>query len=93
MSSPLMLCIESMIDRHYATAVIFITPLTIFIAEFGSGLPLSAVDSQSIITARLLDTALGCAVGFLGGMLIHSKKLPQPFRQIETRLLKVFGEK
>ncbi|WP_201534498.1 FUSC family protein [Psychrobacter ciconiae] len=87
----MMLCIESMIDRHYAIAVIFITPLTIFIAEFGSGLPVSAAHSQAIINARLLDTVLGCAVGFAGGWVIHSTKLQAPFQKIEAYLLAKFS--
>lgn len=87
----MMICIESMIDRHYATAVVFITPLTIFIAEYGSGLPVSSAQSQSIITARLLDTALGCAVGLAGGWVIHSSTLQAPFRKVESYLLTKFS--
>lgn len=87
----MMICIESMIDRHYAIAVIFITPLTIFIAEYGSGLPVSAAHSQAIINARLIDTALGCVVGLAGGWVIHSSKLQAPFQKIEAYLLAKFS--
>lgn len=87
----LMLCIESLVDRHYGLAVVFITPLTIFIAEYGSGLPLSQRVYQEVIQARLLDTILGCAVGFSGGIAMHSSSLRAPLVRLEKKLLKHFG--
>ena len=63
----LMLCIETLVDRHYGLAVIFITPLTIFIAEYGSGLPFTEQAYQEVILARLFDTVIGCLVGLSGG--------------------------
>ena len=47
----MMLCIESLVDRHYGLAVVFITPLTIFIAEYGSGLPLTSAAYQEVTRA------------------------------------------
>lgn len=87
----MMLCIESLVDRHYGSAVIFITPLTIFIAEYGSGLPLSPSLYQEVMRARLLDTALGCIVGLIGGLVIHSTNLRVPLRRMEKWLLARFG--
>lgn len=87
----MMLCIESLIDRHYGLAVIFITPLTIFIAEYGSGLPLTSNAYQEITHIRLLDTLLGCLVGLSGGVVIHSTNLRVPLRRIENWLLTRFG--
>ncbi|WP_372843269.1 FUSC family protein [Psychrobacter sp.] len=87
----MMLCIESLVDRHYGLAVIFITPLTIFIAEYGSGLPLSSAVYQEVTHARLLDTLLGCMVGLGGGVVMHSTNLRVPLRRIEKRLLARFG--
>ena len=86
-----MLCIESLVDRHYGLAVIFITPLTIFIAEYGSGLPLSSALYQEVTHARLLDTLLGCMVGLGGGVVMHSTNLRVPLRRIEKWLLARFG--
>lgn len=70
--------IESMITRHYGLAVMIITPLTIFIAEFGGGHAASLAEpgnmaAQALIEARLLDTALGCFIALLGGLFMHSK--------------------
>ena len=87
----MMLCIESLIDRHYGLAVIFITPLTIFIAEYSSGLPHSTQVYGEVIQARLLDTLLGCMVGLGGGVVMHSTNLRVPLRRIEKWMLTRFG--
>ncbi|MRR50697.1 MAG: FUSC family protein [Rhodocyclaceae bacterium] len=61
--------IETMIVRHYGIAVVFITPLTIFLAEaatLGQGSPLI------VIEARLVDTLLGAVIGLAGGVCLHS---------------------
>lgn len=87
----MMLGIESLVDRHYGLAVILITPLTIFIAEYGSGLPLSKQIYQQVIQARMLDTALGCLVGISGGLAMQSSLLRLPLERLECRLLQRFG--
>lgn len=87
----MMLCIESLIDRHYGLAVVFITPLTIFIAEYGSDLPASVQNYQSVIQARLIDTALGCLIGLSGGIAMHSTALRKPIQRLEQWLVVRFG--
>lgn len=87
----MMLCIENLIDRHYGLAVIFITPLTIFIAEYGSSLPVLESAYQGVIHARLFDTIIGCLVGLGGGVVIHSTNLRVPLRRMENWLLARFG--
>lgn len=87
----MMLCIEFLVDRHYGLAVVFITPLTIFIAEYGSGLPLTSAVYQEVTHTRLLDTLLGCMVGLGGGVVMHSTNLRVPLRRIEKWLLTRFG--
>ncbi len=87
----MMLCIESLIDRHYGLAVVFITPLTIFIAEYGSGLPVSAQNYQAVIHARLLDTVMGCVIGLGGGVAMHSTALRVPLQRLERWLVLCFG--
>ena len=58
--------IEFVVVRHYAFAVVFITPLTIFLAEAGNpGMV------NEVIAARLWDTLLGSAMGLLGGYCLH----------------------
>ena len=86
----MMLFIEHLVDRHYGLAVIFITPLTIFIAEYGSGLPFSEQAYQVVMRARLYDTAIGCLVGLSGGVVIHSTNLRIPLRRMENWLLTRF---
>jgi len=66
--------IESAIVRHYGFAVVFITPLTILLAEaatMGRGSP------ALLMQARFFDTLLGCLVGLLGGICLHSPRLRQ----------------
>jgi uncharacterized membrane protein YccC len=87
----MMVFIESLIDRHYGLAVVFITPLTIFIAEYGSGLPLTSAAYQEVTHTRLLDTLLGCVVGLSGGVVMHSTNLRVPLRRMEQWLLTRFG--
>ena len=87
----MMLCFESLVDRHYGLAVVFITPLTIFIAEYGSGLPLTSAVYQEVMHTRLLDTLLGCLVGLGGGVVMHSTNLRVPLRRIEKWMLTRFG--
>lgn len=83
----LMLCIEALVDRHYGLAVIFVTPLTIFIAEYGSTVSLAQFGVQEVIRVRMLDTTIGCMVGLSGGLVIHSAKLRAPLQRFEEWLL------
>jgi len=81
MITALTLVIEIMIVRHYGLAVIFITPLTIFLAEaanLGHGSP------TLLIQARFLDTILGSVVGLMGGICLHSPR----FRDVAGRHLR-----
>jgi uncharacterized membrane protein YccC len=64
--------IEMLIVRHYALACIFITPLTIFLADIGS---LFTVDSDLLISARFTDIAVGSLIGGIGGWLLHHQQL------------------
>ncbi|SEH43562.1 Fusaric acid resistance protein-like [Magnetospirillum fulvum] len=69
MMTALAFVIETLVVRNYGMAVVFITPLTIFLVEaggFGPGMP------STLIEARLLDTILGSAVGLAGGICLHS---------------------
>lgn len=73
--------VETAVVRHYGFAVIFITPMTILLAEaatLGQG-PVAA-----LIEARFYDTVLGCLVGLVGGVCIHSAR----FRAVVGRPLR-----
>jgi uncharacterized membrane protein YccC len=73
--------IETLVVRHYGLAVIFITPLTILLAE-ASHIGLGT--SEAILWARLLDTALGAVVGVAGGICLHSPS----FREVLGRYVR-----
>ncbi len=63
--------IEVLVVRHYGLAVIFITPLTLFLADVGAGTQASA---GALIASRFWDIVLGSAFGLLGGLFIHHRK-------------------
>jgi uncharacterized membrane protein YccC len=82
--------IEILVVRHYGLAVIFITPLTILLAEstrLGLGSP------DTVLLARLFDTVLGSLVGLAGGVCLHSPRFRDGFgrqlrRFLPSRLLR-----
>ena len=75
--------IESVVVRHYGVAVIFVTPLTILLAE-GSRLGHGSPDAT--LMARLLDTVLGSLVGLGGGACLHSPRFRAPLSRQLRRL-------
>jgi hypothetical protein len=77
----LVFVIESLVVRHYGLAVIFITPLTILLAEAAT---LGAAPLAELIESRFIDTVLGCIVGLVGGICLHSAR----FRAVVGRPLR-----
>jgi hypothetical protein len=73
--------IETAVVRHYGFAVIFITPLTILLAEAAT---LGQGSAASLIQARFIDTVLGCVVGLIGGICLHSPR----FRDVAGRQMR-----
>ena len=65
----LTLVIETLVVRHYGLATVFITPLTITLAEAGQG---TAMAARPLMEARLADTALGAVLGLAGAACLHS---------------------
>ena len=73
-SLPLMIMVltfivETLVVRHYGLAVIFITPMTLLLADaslLGHG------STGSLLQARLLDTVAGSFAGLLGGVVLHA---------------------
>lgn len=63
--------VEVLVVHHYGLAVIFITPLTMLLAE-GSA---SRVLHESLVITRLGDIALGSVIGFVGGWVMHHPKI------------------
>lgn len=66
--------IEVLVVRHYGLAVIFITPMTVFLIELSRG---AGIDTNHVITTRFLDISIGSLIGVLGGWLLHNQKLHQ----------------
>lgn len=76
--------IETLVVRHYGLAAVFITPLTILLAEAGR---LGHGSPEAILQARLFDTVLGAVVGLLGGVCLHSPR----FRAVLGRQIRRFS--
>lgn len=71
MMMALVFIVESSVVRHYAFAAVFVTPMTILLAEAAN---LNAHNSAAMIEARFFDTLLGCAMGLIGGFCLHSPR-------------------
>jgi hypothetical protein len=67
----LTLVVETLVVRHYALAVAFITPLAILLAEAGRG---SMLAPQSLMQARLIDTVIGAVIGLAGAACLHNPR-------------------
>lgn len=72
--------IEALITRNYGLAVIFITPMTLILADFVE----ASVALESLLQARLIDIILGSCIGYVGGWVIHQTPF---FYRLEQRLL------
>lgn len=62
--------IETAVVRHYAFAAIFITPLTILLAE---SINPGATSTLVLMQTRLIDTVIGALVGLVGAFFLHDK--------------------
>lgn len=63
--------VEILVVRQYGVAVIFITALTIFLAEAGH----SSYNPEPSIYIRFFDILLGSVIGAIGGWILHHNKL------------------
>jgi len=70
--------IEMVVVRHYGIAVIFITPLTILLIEAAS---FRQATVSALVEARFFDTVVGCAVGLVGGVCLHSPRFRTAFER------------
>lgn len=80
-NSPISVCIsiislqfiiEMLIVRNYTLAVVFITPMTILLAETANPFMQS---TDQLILARLIDIMIGSIIGAIGGYLIYHERL------------------
>lgn len=72
--------IEVLVTRNYGLAVIFITPLTIILAE---GVALSH-DVNTLMWLRMQDVLLGSVVAWLGGLVLYRRSF---YDALERRIL------
>jgi uncharacterized membrane protein YccC len=68
----LQIVIQILVSRNYGIAVIFVTVLTIFLAESGSSL---RTNPNTLMIARFVDIVLGSAFGAIGGWVLYNQKL------------------
>jgi Fusaric acid resistance protein-like len=68
----LQIIVEFLVVRNYGIAVIFITVLTIFLAESGTTLTSSP---NALFLARFFDILTGSMVGAVGGWVLYNEKL------------------
>jgi uncharacterized membrane protein YccC len=73
--------VEFLVTRNYGLAVIFITPLTVILADatYIGG------DVHALMAARLTDVVIGSLIGYTGGWVIHHKRW---FQLIEAWLVR-----
>lgn len=72
---------ETFMARNYAIGTIFVTPLTIFLAEYAH----RNLNAEILVEARFYDTILGATLGVLGGLVIHNQNLRDYF----TKFLRI----
>lgn len=68
----LQILVEFLIVKNYAVAVVFITILTIFLAESGGEL---TQDTTQVFLARFFDILIGSCIGMIGGWLLYHEKI------------------
>lgn len=68
----LQVIIEMLIVKNYMLATIFITPLTILLAEASTGMHL---DPDVLMKMRLLDTVIGSVIGWIAGWFLHHESI------------------
>lgn len=78
---------EAFILVSYGVAVVFITSLALLLLEIaGVG---AAV--RGLLDARLIDTALGCAIGFACGVLILPRRSRSRLAAVQARAIRTTG--
>lgn len=68
----LQVVIEYFIVRNYTLTVIFITVLTIFLAETSGQL---SHETDGLFIARLIDILMGSSIGIIGGWVLYHEKV------------------
>lgn len=64
--------VEMLIVRHYALAVVFITPMTLLLAEASHP---SGLEVNTLIATRFTDIVIGSVIGAIGGWFLFHEQL------------------
>ena len=64
--------VEYLVPRNYGIAMIFITPLTIFLSEAGT---LFTKSPFLFAEGRLFNTIIGSLIGIIGGYVVYHENL------------------
>lgn len=73
--------VEFLVVRNYGLAVIFITPLTVLLAEAST----VALPPDQLVLARMSDIVLGSVIGFVGGVILHHPEILAYFEARKIR--------
>lgn len=68
----LQIMVELLIVRHYALAVVFLTPMGILLAETGSP---KALDPNDLLKMRLIEILIGSILGGIGGYFLYNERI------------------
>ena len=68
----LQIIVEMLIARHYALAVIFVTPMGILLAETGSSV---SMNPDYLLKMRLIEILIGSAIGCIGGWFLYNERI------------------
>ena len=68
----LQIIVEMLITRHYALAVMFLTPMGILLAETGSS---TSLDPDYLLKMRLIEILIGSAIGCIGGWFLYNERI------------------
>jgi uncharacterized membrane protein YgaE (UPF0421/DUF939 family) len=85
--------VEMLIVRHYGLAIIFVTPMTILLAEAKGVID----DPGALIASRFLDILLGSLIGAFGGWIVHNEhirnRLARRMRQTRVAMKRKHGDR
>lgn len=68
----LQIIVEMLITRHYALAVMFLTPMGILLAETGSS---TSLNPDYLLKMRLLEILIGSVIGCVGGWFLYNERI------------------
>lgn len=78
----LQIIVELLIVRHYALAVVFLTPMGILLAETGSP---QSLDPDHLLKMRFIEILIGSVLGGIGGWFLHNEQLRSRLKKFENR--------